>query len=192
MPGKTCVLAAFVLAQSCPCHSLVITSAAFASSGAGLKTADVEFSKSLAVKGIEISVDGENPFVRMPSGTPKKARSSRGRETAYCDARILSRSLHDSLLSLGKNSSVAAAAGKAIEVSYKVASARKLTSPGRIANVEVEFDSELIVTLGLMRSKNGGYWLSYPEYFKITAAELKKELEKAVIAEGLKAAGQSQ
>ncbi len=177
-PGFLLVFALGIL-QASWCHSLSVTAVRFdpAVKEENFKKADVEFSKSMEVKGVEISIEKDNPFVRMPLTPSKKGKG-------YANIRILSKRMYDLLANLNGDTSHLFKAGMP---AYRISSARKLSSPYRIANVEVEFDDDLIVTFGLMRSESSGYWISYPEHFRIINRQLKREIKEAVINEGLKA-----
>lgn len=184
------VIFALGILQASWCHPLSITAVRFepAAKGEKFKKADVEFSKSIEVKGMEVSLEKDNPFLRMPLSPSKegiRAPRKGGRGEGYSNIRILSRRMHDLLLGL-QSSSFKPRAWAGQPPSCKVSSARKLSSPYRIANVEVEFDGDLIVTFGLMRSKSSGYWVSYPESLRIINPQLKRDVKKAVISEGLK------
>jgi len=61
---------------------------------------------------------------------------------------------------------------------------KKLNSKIRVSNVDISFDSEIVVTVGIMASNygDGEYWLSYPQSIGFDNPALKKEVEDTVFA----------
>ncbi len=171
-----------------PAHALIVTCAKTqspAKPGDSLKI-NVEFSGKLAVDGIEIFPGKGKNSARMPLSFLKSSKDAqKAKKAEYADVRLLSRKTHDLLAGLsGLPSECRNSKDEEKAVAFKIDSSKKLTSLYRVANVEADFDGDLIVTLGVMRSKNGNYWVSYPDSFRILDDELKKEVENKVIQAG--------
>ncbi len=129
--------------------------------------ADVSFCGGFSVKNISFQKDA----VVMPL-TEYGGRS-------YSDIKLLSKNLYWKLqacLAKGKCASGARSAAPAV----KVGQIRPLRSETRLANAEVSIDGELLVVLGLMKSRYGGLWVAYPSNFKVKNAKLKSAIAIAV------------
>ncbi|MFH1619759.1 MAG: hypothetical protein ABIG11_07615 [bacterium] len=135
---------------------------------------EVELSGIMVVSGIVIAPS----VLRMPVTVSKAGRK-------YADVRLLSRKLYNSLIAF-KPAAFKPKAVRAAKPSFKVLSARKLSSTYRVANVEVDFDADLAVTAGLLKKREGNYSVSWPGSFRIKDSAFRKEVEKAVVEAGLK------
>ncbi|MEW6041261.1 MAG: hypothetical protein AB1633_07035 [Elusimicrobiota bacterium] len=149
----------------------------------GSKIADIKFSKVILVKNIEY----KNSSIILPLDIFKDKK--------YDNIRIVTKEFHDLILknfSDGKNTKNPAKGSVNCKTpEFKITQIRKLSSPYRIANIEVVFDNSLLVILGIIKSKHnpGDFWISYPDCFEITDKNYKKLFEQQILKEFLKTNG---
>jgi hypothetical protein len=99
----------------------------------------------------------------------------------YIDVKLLSRPLYAKMEVCFKTGCPKAAkAGKAPVV--KIDEFRPLKSKSRVANAEVSFDGELVVTVGVMASSRepGAFWLAFPDTVGFAEETFKGAVEKTV------------
>ncbi|MCG2725302.1 MAG: hypothetical protein L6420_03420 [Elusimicrobia bacterium] len=134
-----------------------------------------EFSKTILIKGIEF----EDGFLKMPLDGCKKKK--------YSNIKILSKDFYQKILDCFKIQKCVISAAKK-DISLKVEKIFSLKSPLRIANANVSFDNELIVTFGIVKDKDkkDEIWISYPEAFEIKDEAFKDKLEKLIKKESRK------
>jgi len=161
--------------------ALEVTGAAAAGGGpaAGAKT--LTLSGALEIGGVSLKAGA----VVMPV-TEYKGRT-------YSDVKLLSKDLYariDACLSKG------ACAGRPpfAEPEVKLDGLKALNSKTRVANADVVFDGELLVTAGVMKSSGepGEIWISWPAVIKFKAPALKARAEELVKARYAKVPGKSQ
>ncbi len=140
---------------------------------------DFEFSKTVFIRGIKL----ENGFLKMPLDGYKTKR--------YSNIKILSKSFYSKLLNCFKGKQCALSA-KRKAVSVKVEKIFPLKSPLRIANVNLSFDDDIIITFGMVKSEVRGkkrqqrektdneIWISYPKDFEIKNEIFKRKVEKLI------------
>ena len=146
------------------------------------------------LSGLEVrGVSFEKGAVVMPV-TENKGRT-------YADVKLLSKALYGKIENCFKNGcakQAAPAAGtegkekpapreekQAAKVSVpviKVEEFKPLKSKIRVANAEVSFDGELLVSLGVMASSKepGTFWIAFPDTLEFKDGALKAAVEKAV------------
>ncbi|MCX5783069.1 MAG: hypothetical protein NTW04_01285 [Elusimicrobia bacterium] len=150
---------------------------------AGPDTANIAF-YSFTIENVSClpSVKACENIVMPVSVSPKDGKK-------YADAKIVGKPLFDKLI-LAFKSGPAKKAG-ADKLKIKVVSVRKLSSPVRIANVDLEFDGELLLTFGLLKFKSSDgqphYKVAYPDCFKTESEKLKAIIRNAVVSTGIQA-----
>lgn len=131
------------------------------------------YSAAIMVKGISFK-EGK---VLMPV--------EQNKDKAYENIKLVSRQSYEKLVySFSKGGCDSYT--KISNIPFKIKFVRKLKSPYRIANVEIEFSETLLVVFGLMKNKNGELWVSIPKDLEF----LDKNLEKKVKEEVIKSIGQ--
>ncbi|MBI4351695.1 MAG: hypothetical protein HY550_09665 [Elusimicrobia bacterium] len=136
----------------------------------GASKADFTFGV-LAVKDISYEKGG----VLMPF-TENKGKT-------YTDIKLLSKSLYGKIEGCFRNG-FTKPAGAPAAPAVKVDSFRPLKSAVRVANAEISFDGDLLVTAGVMASKKeeGAFWIAFPPALLFTDGAFKSAVESAVIA----------
>lgn len=161
------VLALCLLARSAGALEVTAVSAA---SVKGAAKADFTFGP-VTVKDIAYEKGG----VVMPF-TENKGKT-------YTDIKLLSKSLYLKIEGCFKNGFVKPAKAPAAPV-VKVNSFKPLKSPARVANAELHFDGDLLVTAGVMasRKEEGTFWVAFPPALAFPDGAFKSSVESAVIA----------
>lgn len=61
---------------------------------------------------------------------------------------------------------------------------KKLNSKFRVTNIEISFDSSIIVSVGIMAENypNGTFWLSYPQSIDFSSSELKEKTDDVIFS----------
>lgn len=121
------------------------------------------------------SVAWEQGAVVMPL-TESGARS-------YANIKLLTKGIYAKLEACFKNGCAKPARTPARPV-LKVDALKPLKSPARVANAELSFDGELLVTAGVMasRKEEGAFWVAFPPDLVFTDPAFKSAVESAVIA----------
>lgn len=141
------------------------------------RVACIEFSKTIRVKNIEY----KNSTIIMPLDIFKDKK--------YDNIRIMTKELHDVILKsflTGKNTKKTTKDPLNYKTpEFKITQIRKLSSPYRIANVEVVFDDSLLVVLGIIKSKHNpeDFWISYPDNFEIIDKNYERIFKKQILQE---------
>ncbi|GEM_PF-1786137 len=130
------------------------------------RKADFYFSGGIVVRDVTL----KRGFVKMPFDRSKNRK--------YFNIRILAKNLHTKMVRAFRGLSDKE---KSVVPSFKVEETQKLLSRFRVANVNVSFDGELIVTFGLLKLERGKCAVSYPKHLEITNGILKKRVEKEVL-----------
>lgn len=166
MSARASLLALLLAAAPAAALEVVSTSPARLK---GAPKGDFSFG-AVAVKGVEWR-DGA---VVMPQ-TENKGRR-------YADIRLLTRAAYDKLAACF----LAGCAGSRPKgrPSFRIEELKPLKSPVRVANAELNFDGELLVTAGVMASKReeGTYWVAFPAALSFSDPAFKSSVESAVIA----------
>lgn len=138
---------------------------------------DFTFAGALEVRGAEMRAEG----LFMP------AEEFGGR--TYRDVKLLSRTAYAALDAAFKAGEGKGKAGKKTsKVAWLIKDLRKMGGKSRKANIDVEFDGDLLVTAGLVLSSRGGekYWVAWPRSFVFLDKKLKKAVEKALLERAAK------
>lgn len=101
----------------------------------------------------------------------------------YTDIKLLSKSLYGKIERGFKTGFTKPAKAPAAPV-VKVESFKPLKSKVRVANAEISFDGELLVTGGVMVSskEEGAFWIAFPPALVFPDGAFKSSVESAVIA----------
>lgn len=99
----------------------------------------------------------------------------------YFDIKILSKDFYLKLIKIAKENKCEITQSKK-NFSYEISDIKKLNSKARIANVYIYIDKAINLTCGLMKSKNGDLWISFPKNFIFLDLEEKKLLEEKILA----------
>ena len=136
----------------------------------GAAKGDFNFS-GISVKGITYEKGG----VVMP------VTESKGR--TYSDVKLISKSLYGKIEACFKNG-CAKPPAKVSSPVVKLKGLKPLKSKTRVANAELSFDGEVLVTAGVMVSSKepGTFWLAFPETMEFTDPAFKAAVEKTVNA----------
>ncbi|MDT8285648.1 MAG: hypothetical protein RQ748_00940 [Elusimicrobiales bacterium] len=167
---KTLFLLPLLLAA--PASAAELTAWEIKASSPSVLSGDFIFAGALGVRGVEMRPEG----LFMPS------EEFGGR--AYRDVKLLSKSAYAGIAAAFKAGEGKKKAGKKSgKVSWTVKDLRRMGGKSRKANVDVEFDGDLLVTAGLMLSRRGGekYWVAWPRYFVFIDKKLKKTVERALL-----------
>lgn len=133
---------------------------------------DFSFAGALEVRGVEM----------RPEGLFMPAEEFGGR--AYRDVRLLSKTAYAALDAAFKAGAGKGRSGKKpAKVAWHIRDLRKTGGKSRKANIDVEFDGDLLVTAGLVLSSRGGekYWIAWPRSFVFTDKKLRKDVERALL-----------
>ncbi len=138
---------------------------------------DFVFAGALEVRGVEM----------RPEGLFMPAEESGGR--TYRDVKLLSRAAYSSLDAAFKKGAGAGGARKGPgKLPWTIKGIRRLGGKFRKANVDVEFDGDLLVTAGLMLSNRAGekHWIAWPRSLFFLDKKLKKAVEKDLLQRAAK------
>lgn len=171
---KSFFLLALLLAA--PAGAAELTAWEIKVSSPSVLSGDFVFAGALEVKGVEMRSEG----LFMP------AEEFGGR--TYRDVKLLSRTAYAALDAAFKAGGSRKKAGKSGRVSWTVKELRRMGGKSRKANVDVDFDGDLLVTAGLVLSKRGGekYWIAWPRSFVFLDKKLKKTVENAILKRAAK------
>ncbi len=103
----------------------------------------------------------------------------------YENIKLVSRQAYEKLVS-SFSKGVCDGRSKISNIPFKIKSVRKLKSPYRIANVEIEFDQTIIAVFGLIKNKDGNLWAAIPKDLEFLDKDLQEKVKKEII----KSAGQ--
>ncbi|KAF0126932.1 MAG: hypothetical protein FD189_1330 [Elusimicrobia bacterium] len=165
------------LLLAAPAGAAELTAWEIGSSCPSVLSGDFVFAGALEVRGVEMRPEG----LFMPS------EEFGGR--TYRDVKLLSKTAYAALDAAFKAGAGKRKAGKKSgKVSWTVKELRKMGGKSRKANIDVEFDGDLLVTAGLILSKRTGekYWVAWPRYFVFLDKKLKKAVEKALLEKAAK------
>lgn len=174
MPLKALFLLPLLLS---PARAAELTAWEIKASSPSVLSGDFTFAGALEVKGVEM----------RPEGLFMPAEEFGGR--TYRDIKLLSKNAYTALHSAFKAGAGKGKAGKkAGKPAWSVKDFRKMGGKSRKANIDVEFDGDLLVTAGLVLSRRAGekYWVAWPASFVFLDKKLKKDVEEALLARGEK------
>jgi hypothetical protein len=138
---------------------------------------DFVFAGRVEVRGAEM----------RPEGLFMPAEEFGGR--AYRDVKLLSKKAYAALDAAFKTGEGKGKAGKKTgRIAWTVRDIRKMGGKARKANIDVEFDGDLLVTAGLVLSSRAGdkYWIAWPRSFVFLDKKLKKTVERALLERAAK------
>jgi hypothetical protein len=174
MPIKALFLLPLLLT---PAGAAELTAWEIKASSPSVLSGDFVFAGALEVRGVEM----------RPEGLFMPAEEFGGR--AYRDVKILSKTAYAALDAAFKAGEGKGGAGKKPgKVAWTIRDIRKMGGKARKANIDVEFDGDLLVTAGLVLSSRGGekYWVAWPRSFVFADKKLKRTVEEAVLARAVK------
>lgn len=154
-----------LIAVMCQANASEITSCKISQSG----KAEISFGQFYAVKNIAMK-DGK---IVMPVEQSK--------DRVYENIRIISRQTYERILSVFKKEKCISS-NKKVPVNFKIRSVRKLKSDYRIANVEVEFDEDIMAVFGIIRNRKGEIDVRAPADFSFINEPFKQKLFKEIIS----------
>ncbi|HBE89213.1 MAG TPA: hypothetical protein DDW67_08765 [Elusimicrobia bacterium] len=168
------VLLLLPLLLAAPAGAAELTAWDIKVSSPGVLSGDFVFAGALEVRGVEMRPEG----LFMPS------EEFGGR--TYRDVKLLSKTAYaalDAAFKAGEGEGKGKAAKKSGKVSWTVKEPRKMGGKSRKANIDVEFDGDLLVTAGLLLSNRGGekYWIAWPRYFVFIDKKLKTAVERDLL-----------
>jgi len=101
----------------------------------------------------------------------------------YTDIKLLSKTLYGKVERCFRTGFVKPAKAQAAPV-VRIESFKPLKSKVRVANAEITFDGELLVTGGVMVSskEEGAFWIAFPPALAFPDGAFKSSVESAVIA----------
>ncbi len=176
MPLRVLLLPVLLSAAPVPV-SAELTSWEIKVSSPGVLSGDFVFAGVLRVEGAEM----------RPEGLFMPGEEFGGR--IYRDVKLLSKSAYLAVTGAFKagpgRGKDKAAGGK---VSWKITAVRRVNGKSRKANIDIDFDGDLLATAGLVLSNRAGekYWIAWPRYFVFRDKDLKKRIEKAIIERAAK------
>jgi len=150
------------------------------------QSANVTFSNVITIYDVKYVKTEDNSHLIMPL-TSGRAKNQ------YSNVRIESKTLHDKLIDAFQNRKIEKK--DILPIDVRVLSARKLLSDFRIANVNILFDGELLVTFGLLRLTTINYrtktptiseFVSIPKNFKFQSPIFENKIKKLIKREGLR------
>lgn len=148
-------------------HGAEITGCSFST---GSVNAELSFAGVYSVKNIGLK-DGK---IVMP------AEENKGR--IYENIRILSRQTYEKIFSVLK-SGKCQAVKSARQPDFRIKSVKKLKSEYRIANAQVEFDSDIVVVFGVIKKYGGELSVSLPKDFIFLNDNFAASVKKKIISE---------
>lgn len=138
------------------------------------RRSDVVFSHSFIVKNIKFVKTPAGDYIQMPLTIRKYDKETK----KYSNIKIISPILYNELMNAfgGKNS----AQDKPDEIQAEVTSVRSLNSDIRVANVDINFDDQLLVTFGVI-SKSKFFEVSVPQNFSFRSKKLRNKITNLVL-----------
>jgi len=160
--------------------NLLIISAIFLFNLNSLEITDCKLMENSAVKNYSVSFNSYFSIDKIEYRNKLNLPVVLYNNEAYEDIKILSKEIYvkieNCILSEGK---IKKENNK--EPEFKILAINKLKSEHRLFNISLLIDSDLVVVLGLVKNKNGGMWIAYPDGFKILNKDYKKRLENFII-----------
>ncbi|HNT96876.1 MAG TPA: hypothetical protein PKK31_01245 [Elusimicrobiales bacterium] len=164
-------------AAASPAAAAQLTAWEIRVSSPAVLSGDFVFAGALEVRGVEM----------RPEGLFMPAEESGGR--TYRDVKLLSRAAYSSLDAAFKKGAGAGGARKERgKLPWTIKGIRQLSGKFRKANMDVDFDGDLLVTAGLMLSDRVGeeYWIAWPRSLVFLDKKLKKAVEKDLLQKAAK------
>ncbi|GAB4030149.1 MAG: hypothetical protein Fur0012_05570 [Elusimicrobiota bacterium] len=148
-------------------HGAEITGCSFSTTSANV---ELSFAGVYSVKNVELK-DGK---IVMP------AEENKGR--IYENIRILSRQTYEKIFSVLKTRKCQAVKSPR-QPDFRLRSVKKLKSEYRIANAQVEFDSDIVVVFGVIKNYRGELSVSLPKDFVFLNDNFAASVKKKIISE---------